>query len=281
MLGLINQHMDHMPQISKPMWVAKSGRKCASLDGVNDYINCGDFSGDLDGQDGFTLAFWIKNNDPDGIGNSYLMHLGGDGSTNDMVFGIEGVVSGGAAGGTLRYTYADRPFAPTSNGSDTHKNNYRYKSTGGTDEWDYATRNLNRWVPIVLTWDKDTNSGSAAVKVGVGSLVSDSGAVTSSLPTMSGTTAVQSMYIGAYNSSLGPITYEEFKVAEVAIWRTRLAEADILLFQAGIDATDIPNPLSGLIHYWKFNNDVEDYGGAADSDATAVNGADTNAEVID
>ena len=93
--------MDHMPQVSKPMWAAKSGRKCASLDGVNDYIICGDFSGDLDGQDGFTLAFWIKNNDPDGIGNSYLMHLGGGGGVG-VNFGIDNrTLSCSGGGGSL------------------------------------------------------------------------------------------------------------------------------------------------------------------------------------
>ena len=280
MLGFINQHMDHMPQVSKPMWAAKSGRKCASLDGVNDYINCGDFSGDLDGSDAFTLAFWIKCNDPDGIGNSYLIHLGGDGSTNDEFFAIEGVVGGLYGGANLRYQYANTTFQPVSNGPTTHRNNYRYKSSGGTDEWLLATRNMNRWIPIVLTWDKDLYSGKGAVKVGVGSLVEDGvGSATSVLPTLSGTTAVQSMYIGTYNSNLGPITYEKFKVAEVAIWDERLKETDILLFQAGIDATDLTG--SNPIHYWKFNNDVEDYGDATDSDATAVNGADTNAGVID
>ena len=50
--------MEHMPQVAKPMWLAKPGIKCASLDGVNDKIEIADDSS-LALTNDFTFSAWV------------------------------------------------------------------------------------------------------------------------------------------------------------------------------------------------------------------------------
>lgn len=241
---------------------------CVSLDGTNDYINCGDISGTFDGADAYTVALWIlkKHNDnASSIANGMYVLQYGEGTTNEAMFSIT------TESGNLRLHFNGEYYDP-----DPWQEGYQ---TYGTSE--AARKTLTRWTPIIYCWDKDDNSGKLTVAVDGDSYLYSTNTVTDSFPAMSGSSDMQSLYIGTsvldVFGTATHLSWEEFKIARVILWDRKLTEPQMDYIRMGY------HPHHEFIggrpeHYWQLGGDdpLEDRGTATDSDATASGGALTN-----
>ena len=139
--------------------------------------------------------------------------------------------------------------------------------------------NQSTWINLVIRWDKDTDSGRLSYKSTKMSdwelATTSSHNHTSAIPALGGTDAYQKCVFGAYHlEGIGQLQLFDGKMADIALWDSRLSDEEADMYFAGISATGIAN--SNLKHFWTCSGDGEDHGTAStrdEADSTAINGA--------
>ena len=260
MLSLaINNVLHHQ---GKDLWKygAHDGRarRVAEFDGTGDYAIM-DFFDDIEGASSLTVSLWVNLPSEPVITQYFFMH--GDSISSNPPFLQLGV---GTTGGKKYFEL-----------SDWHADETADLLNDGDDSVDFTDSDyLNKWIHVILRWDKDTDSGKVQYMIdGSGSFASTTTSTTSDVPAMSGTEAQQRMTLASYYiSALGGSTGEmAVKISELAMWRARLEDDDCSLLAAGVNPLDISGVT--LNHYWPLSATGEDFGAATPRDE-----ADTTAE---
>ena len=246
-------------------------RTVLALDGTNDYA-VASFFDDLEGANSFTLAMRFKLDGAQTSGTKLFQH--GDEVYSDPAFMLlELVTSGGDQHLRLHWFHGAEKSAmndlPDFTNTDYH----------------------NRWMNLIIRWDKDTDDGRLSYRLEDNVLAGErdywalstisSYTHTSAIPALSGTDDQQKCVIGAHHiEGLGTIQHFDGKIADVALWDSRLTDAEADMYYAGFSPTGIAN--ANLKHYWDLSGSGEDYGTATtrdEADISTVNGADLSGEV--
>jgi hypothetical protein len=221
-----------------------------------------DFSGELETSDAVTVGMTVMFTNNTAGNNNYIIYNGGP--------------SGTASNSSFRMsTHAVDGFKIYCDGSSA----YVDKAFGGLDTSDI--QNQDRWIRIIWGWDKDRDDGYITWAYDFvpepETATASSGGSARAASTSEMATGGE-LICGGFQISPGPgvIASEPMKWGNVVIWEDLLPASDMREFMAGEDPATIN--ADGLIHYYDFNGDGEDYGDdssgrVGDADNTAINSA--------
>ena len=260
MLGVQINSMVHSP--GKDLWTYEKRNVC-SFDGTDDYC-VSDFFDDIEGSSSWTISFWINIASIPPL-TALCFHHGDAIYSNPPFFQVGFNSSGG-----VRYFKI----------SNWHGTGADVLSEGDHSLDFDESKDHDRWIHVFFRWDKDIDSGKIQYMLDAcGTITSSSQADTNVVPAMGGSEAQQRLAIGGYYvSGLGSLAGIEGKMADVAIWRSRLGDQEAYMLASGVSPLDIE--ATTLNHFWKLSGSGEDDGSATtrdEADLTAVNDADIGA----
>ena len=218
-----------------------SNTKSILLDGVDDYVSCGD-NDNLSFGNGvtdspFSISTWINMNDA-----TKFRAIGKYGATN------------------IEYLLA-------TSGSDTLVFNLYDNSTGGRIGRQYSTAITSfegQWIHLAATYNG--NSSTSGLKIYInGSRVDDTNSTFGIYLAMENT--AQPLFIGKLTT-----TYADGLIDEVSVFNTELSASDVTSIYNGGTPSDISS-ISGLVSWWRFEGTGTT---ATDSGSGGNNGTLTN-----